>query len=277
MTERSTVSENSAILQDQPDLRGGLILNTYIAGQRLIGLSQPTDWSPEGMRTAGEALSVAHQSLQATTYMVDMSDAARLNRAIGEANDAVRNRNRMRIGHQHDGVIGVGLVLALRREKTATIAIIPPAAVALFQRGSVRWVPELSSWSGGAVGLDGSPLGWTGAPRPTFLKTQVDMHDQIAVVSNAVAEGLSSQRIACTTTDDLCQAIGELADRSADGATDLVAIVTRFETGTVTRNVLAGAGSILGSTDRRARAVWSAIRTGGTAPLASSHERDLSD
>ena len=156
MIDRDFSGHDSTNIVGVPDPRNALILNTYIDGQRLIGLAQPTDWTPAGMKTASHALQICQQSLQATRYMVDMSDAQRLARAIGEANDAVRSENRMRAGHDHTQAIGVGVALVVRREKTATIALMPPAELVLFQGASVRWIPELESWSGKQSGLDGA-------------------------------------------------------------------------------------------------------------------------
>src|SRR3954468_18934322 len=102
MVDQISFQNDHEIVASQPDSRDGLILNTYVDGQRVIGMAQPTTWTPEGIQTASEAMAVCLQSLQSTRYMVDSSDSARLSRAVVQANDAVRTRNRMRIGHKRE-------------------------------------------------------------------------------------------------------------------------------------------------------------------------------
>jgi hypothetical protein len=276
MIDRTTFTDDTAVVVTHPDPRNGLILNTYIDGQRVIGLSQPTDWSPEGLRMAARTLQTCLQSLQATRYMVDMSDAQRLSRAVGEANDFVRSHNRMRAGHDHEAAIGVGLALIVRRDRNATLALMPPAAVVLFQGSTVRWIPELVSWSGKQPGIDGAPLGWSAVPRPTIVKTQSDPNDEIGVISSRLAEGLVRDRIGVTSSSGLTQALCDVGNSSGTDCDDMVALVTRFEPGSITRNVRAVTGSLVSGTDRRARAVWAAFRS-GNPPSRESREPQVND
>jgi hypothetical protein len=249
------------------DLRDGLVLNTYVDGQRLIGLAQPTEWSGDGIRMAGDALAACLLSLQSTRYMVDVSETARLIRAINEASDAVRSRNRMRNGHQAEAAIGVGLALALRNGRTATMALIPPAQIVIMQGGTLTWTPVLESWKGKRSGLDGSPLGCTASPKPVFLRTQIGPGDQFAAVSRTIAEGLGRSGNLPGSADDLCRAISELGERSATGASDMVAVVTRFEPDTTARSLRSSTSELITRTDRRARAVWSALRNTENVPM----------
>jgi hypothetical protein len=276
MIDRPVTGDDSATIVGEPDPRNALILNTYIDGQRLIGLAQPTEWTAAGMKTASNALQVCLQSLQATRYMVDMSDAQRLVRAIGEANDAVRSENRMRAGHDHTQAIGVGVALVVRREKTASIALMPPAELVLLQGPTVRWIPELESWLGKQNGLDGAPLGWSAVPKPTILKTQTDPSDEIAAVSQALAEGLALRRSMVTNSETLTQALCDLGEASATGCDDMVAIVTRIEPNSISRSVRSLPGTLLGGTDRRARAVWAALRQ-GAEPQSGNEKPQISD
>ena len=267
MVEQAQLTTESAAILDQPDLRSGIIINSYVADQRVVGLAQPSTWDAEGLRTAAAAMAACISSLQSSRYMVDMSDVSRLTRAFGEANDAVRNRNRMRNGHEHSGAIGVGLVLALRGERDATIGLVPPAAVAIFQRGQVRWVPDLDSWQSRATGLPGAPLGWTGVPRPTYVKSHIEPGDEIAIVSQPVAEGLISLHLNPGKSSELCTAICDLGERSATGCDDLVAVVTQIDPASMSRSVRVATGNLIGGTENRAKAVWAALRS-GASPLA---------
>ncbi len=276
MIDRNVTGDDSTAIIGAPDPRTTLILNTYIDGQRLIGLAQPTDWSPAGFKTAACALQTCQQSLQATRYMVDMSDAQRLMRAIGEANDAVRSENRMRAGHDHNEAIGIGISLIVRREKTATIALMPPSEVILFQGPTVRWIPELETWTGKPGGIDGAPLGWSPVPRPTILKTQSEVNDEIAMISQSLAEGLAARHPQIRDSAELTQALCDLGDASDSGCDDMVAVVTRMEPGSIGRNVRNLPGSLLGNTDRRARAAWAAFRSAGS-PTDENKESRVSD
>jgi hypothetical protein len=244
-----------------PDPRSSLVLNTYLDSDRLIGLAQPTVWSELGMETARKALSAAHSALHNARYLADLTTANRLRRALTAANDVVIDANLSRAGNEHDTRVGVGIALCLRSGRNAVIALNPPVQILLFQGGAATWYPRRDSWVGSDNGLTGGPLGWTAQAQPSFVTTIVDHGDEILLTTAQVAAALATTEREPTNPGHACDVIAAMAnDRDIDPI-EVVALSTRFEPPSLTGNVRSVARQAISSVDRRARAVWTALRT----------------
>ena len=242
-----------------PDPRAGLILNTYLDVDRLIGFAHPTIWSDRGMEIAKRALDAAHSALINGRYLADLSVAGRLQRALTAANDAVIDANHARTGNDHERRVGVGMALSLRSDRTAMLALVPPVQAILFQGAGPIWNPRRESWIGDDPGLPGSPLGWAPEVSPTLVSTVVEHADEILLTTTHVAAQLAER-------EDLPHSAAAISDQIATltrgiDPLEIVALSTRFEPATVTGSIRAMTQQALGLVDRRARAVWSALRT----------------
>ena len=122
-----------------PDPRAGLILNTYLDVDRLIGFAQPTIWSDRGMEIARRALDAAQAALIHGRELADLSVTGRLQRALTAANDAVIDANHARSGNDHERRVGVGMALCLRSGRAAMLALVPPVQAILFQGAGPVW------------------------------------------------------------------------------------------------------------------------------------------
>lgn len=242
-----------------PDPRAGLILNTYLDVDRLIGFAQPTIWSDRGIEIARRALDSAHHALIYGRELADLSAAGRLQRALTAANDAVIDANHARSGNDHERRVGVGMGLCLRSGRTAMLALVPPVQAILFQGAGPVWNPRRESWVGDDPGLPGSPLGWAPEVSPTLVSTVIEHADEILLTTTAVAARLAER-------DELPNSAAAISDEIATltygvDPLEIVALSTRFEPATVSGNLRAITQQALGLVDRRARAVWTALRT----------------
>ena len=244
-----------------PDPRSSLVLNTWLDSDRLIGLVQPTLWSDFGLATARSALAAAHSALVNARYLADLTTANRLNRAVAAANDVVITANRERSGNDHEPRVGIGMALCLRCGRNAVIALNPPVQLLLFQGGGPTWYPRRDSWTGSDSGLTGSPLGWTSHAQPSFVTTVVDHADEILLTTAHAAASLARGRSEPKSSADACDLIAATANDADVDPIEIVALSTRFEPHSISANVRSVTRHVLGTFDRRARAVWSAIRT----------------
>jgi hypothetical protein len=244
-----------------PDPRSALILNGYLDSDRLIGLAQPTVWSDYGLATAQRALEAAHAALFNARYLADLTTANRLKRAVAAANDVVLAANLARTGNDHEPRVGVGMAICLRAGRTATIALNPPIQMLLFQGSNRTWYPDRASWTGDDPGLPGTPLGWTSAAVPTFVTTVVDHADEILLTTAHVAATLARSSPDPRNPALACDQIAAAATSPDIDPIEIVAVSTRFEAPSFSGNVRSVTRHVLGRFDRRARAVWNAIRT----------------
>ena len=242
-----------------PDPRSTLLLNSYLDADRLIGFVQPTVWSDRGLDTARAALEAAHAALTQARYLADLSTPHRLQRAISAANDCVIAANRSRSGHEHEARIGVGIALCLRTGRSATIALIPPVQLLLFQGGSPTWYPRLESWTASDAGLSGSPLGWAPNAQSTFVTTIVEHGDEVLLTTGPVGAALARRNAPLKSAPDACDQIA-LISEGVDPM-EIVALSTRFEPASLGGSIRTATNQVIGHVDRRARAVWSALRT----------------
>ena len=240
-----------------PDPRSALIVNTYLDTDRLIGLVQPTVWFDRGIETARRALEGAHAALINARYLADLTTANRLQRAVAAANDIVIAANHARSGNDHEMRVGVGMALCIRTGRTATMALVPPSQALLFQGGTPTWCPRRESWVGDDPGLTGSPLGWTSNAQPTLVSTVVDHSDELLLTTSRVASILARSESLPRSTA-MCDQIATIKD-DVDPV-ELIALATRFEPPSVSGNIRSASRHMFGHVDRRARAVWAAIR-----------------
>ena len=243
------------------DPRSALVLNSYLDVDRLIGLAQPTIWSDYGIATAQKALEAAHSALINARYLADLSTANRLHRAVSAANDVVLAANLARTGNDHEARVGVGLAICLRSGRTATVALNPPVQMMLFQGANRTWFPSRESWIGDDPGLAGTPLGWTPNASPTLVTTIVEHADEILLTTALVASTLARLGPDLKTVSSVCDQIAATADRRELDPLEVVALATRFEPPSLTGNLRSVTHHVLGTFDRRARAVWGAIRS----------------
>ena len=244
-----------------PDPRSALILNGYLDADRLIGLAQPTVWSDYGVATAQKALEAAHAALFNARYLADLTTASRLKRAIGAANDVVLAANLARTGNDHEPRVGVGMAICLRAGRAATIALNPPIQMLLFQGSNRTWYPARESWTGDDPGLSGTPLGWTSTAAPTLVTTIVDHSDEVLLTTAHVAASLARATPDPRSSSFACDQIAAAATNPDIDPIAVVAVSTRFEAPSLAGNIRSVTRHALGTFDRRARAVWNAIRT----------------
>jgi hypothetical protein len=254
-------SRDSVLVATAPttDPRAALILNTWLDTDRLIGFVQPTLWSEYGMDTARCALDAAYSALLGAQCLADLTVANRLQRAVMAANDAVIDANHSQYGNDIERRVGVGMALCLRSGRTATMALVPPVQVLLFQGSAPTWFPRRESWTGDDRGLNGTPLGWSTDPGPTLVSTVIEHADEIVLTSTHVAVSLAHSDDLPTSAGSVCDRIATMAD-GGDPA-ELVALATRFEPASLTGSLRATTQHVLNLVDHRARAVWTALRT----------------
>jgi hypothetical protein len=258
-TDLQTRDSLLLVTSPTPDPRSALLLNTYLDSDRLIGFVQPTVWSDYGLKTARAALEAAQAALTNARYLADLSTPHRLQRAIAAANDTVIAANRNRTGHEHDARVGVGIALCLRSGRTATTALVPPVQLLLFQGRSPTWYPRRESWTGSDAGLNGSPLGWNSNVSPTFIATVVEHGDEILLTTGPVGATLARSESGFKSAAQVCDQISLIADPV--DPIEIVALSTRFEPASLGGSIRSATNQVIGHVDRRARAVWSAIRT----------------
>lgn len=244
-----------------PDPRSALVLNSYLDADRLIGLAQPTIWSDFGIATAQKALQAAHAALVSARYLADLSAANRLQRAVTAANDIVLAANLARTGNNHEARVGAGLAICLRSGRKATVALNPPVQMLLFQGGNRTWFPSRESWIADDPGLPGTPLGWTATAAPTLVTTVIEHADEIILTTAQVAEHLARSGSEPNTPEAVCDLIAATADRHELDPLEVVALSTRFEPPSLAGNLRSATQHVLGNVDRRARAVWGALRS----------------
>lgn len=240
-----------------PDPRSALMLNTYLDSDRLIGFVQPTVWSDHGIETARRALQAAHTALVNARYLADLATPSRLQRAVAAGNEIVLAANRARSGNNPAARVGVGMALCLRSGRTATLALVSPIQAMLFQGGAPVWCPRRESWVGDDPGLSGSPLGWCANAQPAIVITIVDHADEIVLTTARVASILAP-REPLPSSAAICDQIASI--QSDCDPMELVALSTRFEPPSLTGSLRSATRHVLGDVDRRARAVWSALR-----------------
>lgn len=246
-----------AITTPTPDPRATLMLNTYLDTDRLIGFVQPTIWSDHGIDTARRAVQAAETALCNARYLADLETAHRLQRAIAAANEVVLSANRARCGNSSEARVGVGMALCLRSARKASIALVPPIQVMLFQGSTAIWYPRRESWIGDDPGLAGSPLGWCATAQPTIVSTVVEHRDELLLTTSSVATILAPLE-SMSNSGAVCDQIACLS-QDADPM-ELVALSTRFEARSVTGSLRSTTRHVFGQVDRRARAIWTALR-----------------
>ena len=240
-----------------PDPRSALILNTYIDSDRLIGFVQPTTWSDHGIATARRALEAAHAALVNARYLADLTTCNRLQRAVSAGNEIVIAANLARSGNDHEPRVGVGMALCICSGRSATLALVPPVQALLFQGGAPTWCPRRESWVGDDPGLTGSPLGWTASAQPTLFSTVVDHADELLLTTSRVASILArseSMPSSAATLRSNCDHPRQRGPRRAHRSVDTLRAPS------LTGNIRSTSRHVLGRVDRRARAVWTAIR-----------------
>jgi hypothetical protein len=165
--------------------------------------------------------------------------------------------NYVHSGNDHEARVGVGMALCIRSARSATIALVPPLKALLFQGGAPTWCPRRESWVGDDPGLTGSPLGWTANAQPTLYSTVVDHADELLLTTARVASILARSE-SLPNSAATCDQIATIHDNV--DPVELIALSTRFEPASVTGNLRSASRHVLGHVDRRARAVWTAIR-----------------
>lgn len=263
MATSIAASDRIALHSEAPafDIRSRLIFNSYLGHDRLIVLAQPTDWSDRAVGIAANALDTLRATLLRTEYIADLSGGQRISRAIDSANESVLTANRAAAGNDLQRHCGVGMALIMRSGKFATIALIAPIQVILFQGTHSTWLPSRESWTSDAPGLCGQPLGWTDAVQPTFFTSQINHDDDILVTTSAIGAALACLDQTPKTATSACAEIGRIGLGNKIDPYELIALSTRFEPPSLAGNVRAVTNQVLGRVDRRARAVWSAVRT----------------
>ncbi len=243
------------------DIRSRLIFNSYLGNDRLIALAQPSDWSDRALGIAANALDALRATLLRTEYIADLSGGQRISRAIDAANETVLASNRAAAGNDLQRHCGVGMAIIMRSGKSATIALIAPVQVILFQGSQSTWLPSRESWISDAAGLGGQPLGWTDTVQPAFFTSQINHDDDILVTTSTIGAALAKLEKSPKTSSEACAEIGRMGASNQIDPYELIALSTRFEPASLAGNVRAVTNQVLGRVDRRARAVWSAVRT----------------
>ena len=243
------------------DTRSRLIFNSYLGNDRLIAFAQPSDWSDRSVSIAANALDALRTTLLRTEYIADLSGGQRISRAIDAANESVLSSNRAAAGNDLQRHCGVGMAILMRSGKSATISLIAPVQVILFQGTQSTWLPTRESWTSDAPGLEGQPLGWTETVHPSFFAAQINHDDDILVTTSTIGAALARLDTPPKTARDACAEIGRMGSQSEIDPYELIALSTRFEPPSLAGNVRAVTNQVLGRVDRRARGVWSALRT----------------
>lgn len=244
------------------DPRSRLIVNSWLGADRYIALAQPTDWSDRSIQTAAEALSATSASLARTEYIADLSAPERIVRAISAANDHVRSANRARCGNEIEKHCGVGLAVVVRTGKMLTAALVAPVQVILFQGLGQTWLPSRESWTSDEAGLDGQPLGWTDAIRPTFFRAQAKDSDRVVLTCGTVGGALAASGKRYPTPAAVCAEITALGAAGEIDPFESIALSTRLAPQSVAETVRATTGELLSSVDRRARTLLANVRPG---------------
>lgn len=244
-----------------PDPRAGLVANTWIGQERLVGLAQPTEWNRAGIEAASAALRALTEALARTTYMADLSGAERLTRAFAAANEDVLSTNRSRAGNDRGRHAGVGLAIVLGSPRFLTIGIVPPAQVVLFTGSEQTWLPSQASWTGGNGSIDVRPLGWTDTVKPAFFSVPCGPNDSVLMTTGAVGETLSGREITALTADDLSAHVAKLGNEGDIDPYEMIILSTGLGAGSVGRSIKTGAGNVRKLVSRGARTLANRQRT----------------
>jgi hypothetical protein len=137
------------------------------------------------------------------------------------------------------------------------IALVPPVQAMLFQGGTPTWCPRRESWIDEDPGLTGPPLGWCANAQPTIVSTVVDHADEIVLTTTRAAALLASAELP-SSSGATCDQIAGLSNDI--DPIELVALSTRFEPPSVSGSLRSATRHVAGHVDRRARAVWTALR-----------------
>ena len=256
------VEEVSPHVVHGPDARSGLIINGYLGPIRLIALAQPTDWSESGIELATRALETAHRTLATLARASDLTTGDRIRRALEAANADLLAHSESRSGHDFEARPGVGATIVLVDGAVATIGMIPPAQVLLWQDGRLTWSPTRESWTGQQPGLTGSPLGWTDLPKPTVVATSVNQRDEVVLTTDVLAKQLSQTPSSeLKTTAALCDLVGKLGANELVDTMPLMAVSTRLIAPTMSGTLLGTTRHALVQIEQRVKSAWSALRT----------------
>ena len=246
------------------DSRCGLIFNGYLEDRRTIILAQPTEWSRAGIDTAARALDTLRRALTVLGPASDLSTGDRLRRAFATANADLAEQARDQSGHDPDGIIGVGATIVQVDGEIATIGLVPPAQLLLWQDGRPTWCPARESWTGQQPGLTGAPLGWSAEPHATVVATAVNGRDEVVLTTDVVARLLAKGPEAdFRSTEALCARIGVLGTTDDTDSMPLIAVSTRLMAPTLTDSLLGVTRQTLTQLEGRVKSAWTALRAPG--------------
>jgi hypothetical protein len=255
------VDEVSPQVATGPDARAGLIFNGYVGTNRLIAIAQPTDWSQAGIELAARVLETLHRTLATLTRASDLSAGDRVRRSFEAANTDLLSHGERQRGQDVEAPPGVGATIVLVEGAVATIGMVPPAQVLLWQDGRLTWCPTRESWAGQLPGLTGSPLGWTNQPQSTVVATSVNQRDELVLTTDALAKQLAQTPASeLKSSEALCNIVGTLGAEATD-TTPLMAVATRFIAPTMTGTLFGTTRHALVQIEQRVKSAWSALRT----------------
>jgi hypothetical protein len=243
------------------DPRAQLLFNGYIDGRRTIALAQPSEWSEPGIELAARGLAMIHRTLATLGRASDLSAGDRIRRAFEAANADLVDHLRSQSGHDLDGRIGVGAAVVQVDGSVATIGLVPPSQVLVWQDGRLTWCPTRESWTGHQPGLIGSPLGWSSEPQSTVVATSVNQRDELVLTTDTLARHLAEVSASeLKSSDAVCARITALGLAESVDPAPLMAVATRPIAPTATGSIIGASRQTLVQIEARLKSAWTAAR-----------------
>lgn len=249
-------------VESAPDPRSGLIFNGYIGSTRLIALAQPTDWTGAGIDFGVRALAALRRGVTALEGASDLSAGDRARRAFGVANIDLLEYAQTMFGNDLDNRSGVGAAVVLVEGSVATIGLVPPAQVLLWQDGRLTWCPTRESWTGQQPGLAGAPLGWAREPHVTVVATSVNQRDELVLTTDTLAKQLAQMPPSeLRSSAALCDQISRFGLINDNDATPIMAVSTRFIAPSLAGSVFGSTRQTLVGIESRVKSAWTTLRS----------------